>query len=193
MYYTIFGAWPVSLDHGSDYGADSSDTVKLLNYGFNKYDEIKQPLATILKPKYHVNTFGTSITGWILCLSYISTSSILSLFSGATITCVCAISGIYFKMFSKNKQKNRVGTVLLGFATLMTGMTTMSDSMSAMQSDPAFISTISAVSHPVPAFLIGLVFTVRQIVITFYRIVTTYRNIISDVFPNCNRKIKNIS
>lgn len=28
-YYTILGAWPTNLDHGSDYNADSSDTVKL--------------------------------------------------------------------------------------------------------------------------------------------------------------------
>lgn len=135
----------------------SSSAVSIMAVGFVNSGVMKtaQSIPVVLGA-----ILGTSITGWILCLSYISTSSILSLFSGATITCVCAISGIYFKMFSKNKQKNRVGTVLLGFATLMTGMTTMSDSMSAMQSNPAFVSTISAVSHPVPAFLIGLVFTV---------------------------------
>ena len=27
-YYTIFGAWPTHFDHGGDYSADSSDTVK---------------------------------------------------------------------------------------------------------------------------------------------------------------------
>ena len=28
-YYTIFGAWPTQLQHGSDYGADSSEVVKM--------------------------------------------------------------------------------------------------------------------------------------------------------------------
>lgn len=28
MYYTIFGSWPSAFEHGSDYGADSSETVK---------------------------------------------------------------------------------------------------------------------------------------------------------------------
>lgn len=27
-YYTILGAWPTNFDHGGDYGADNSDTVK---------------------------------------------------------------------------------------------------------------------------------------------------------------------
>lgn len=27
-YYTIFGCWPTTFNHGGDYGADNSDTVK---------------------------------------------------------------------------------------------------------------------------------------------------------------------
>lgn len=46
---------------------------------------------------------GTSVTGWILCLSYIDGSNgIAQLLSTATISAIVAIIGIIFKMFVKN-------------------------------------------------------------------------------------------
>ena len=47
---------------------------------------------------------GTSITGWILCMSYIDGSSgIAQLLSTATISAVVAIVGIIMNMFLKKK------------------------------------------------------------------------------------------
>ncbi len=60
---------------------------------------------------------GTSVTGWILCLSYIDGSNgIAQLLSTATISAIVAIIGIIiFKMFVKKKSgfKN-VGDIMLG-------------------------------------------------------------------------------
>ena len=47
---------------------------------------------------------GTSITGWILCLSYIDGSSgIAQLLSTATISAIVAIIGIILRTFVKKK------------------------------------------------------------------------------------------
>ncbi|MBQ2473030.1 MAG: Na/Pi symporter, partial [Lachnospira sp.] len=70
---------------------------------------------------------GTSITGWILCLSYIDgVSGIASLLSTATISAIVAIIGIIFKTFVKKNTYKNVGDIMLGFAILMVGMQTMS-------------------------------------------------------------------
>jgi len=70
---------------------------------------------------------GTSITGWILCLSYIDgASGIASLLSTATISAIVGIIGIVFKTFVKKNTYKNVGDIMLGFAILMVGMQTMS-------------------------------------------------------------------
>ena len=70
---------------------------------------------------------GTSVTGWILCLSYIDGSSgIAQLLSTATISAIVAIIGIIFKMFVKKSGFKNVGDIMLGFSILMVGMQTMS-------------------------------------------------------------------
>ena len=60
---------------------------------------------------------GTSVTGWILCLSYIEGSGgIAQLLSTATISAVVAIIGIIFRMVMKKDSYRHVGEIMLGFA-----------------------------------------------------------------------------
>ena len=67
---------------------------------------------------------GTSITGWLLCLSLLGgKSGWLSLLSTDTISAVVAFIGIIWLMFSKKENKKNLGGIMLGFAVLMYGMT----------------------------------------------------------------------
>ena len=60
--------------------------------------------------------FGTSITGWVICLSYIEGAGSLSqLLSTATLTGVVAVVGIILKIFCKGKIQHYVGDILMGF------------------------------------------------------------------------------
>ena len=103
---------------------------------------------------------GTSITGWILCLSYIDgVGGIASLLSTATISAIVAIVGIIFKTFVKKNTYKNVGDIMLGFAILMVGMQTMSSAVSPLKSSPAFVSLLTMFKNPVLGILVGIVFT----------------------------------
>ena len=103
---------------------------------------------------------GTSITGWIVSLSSIgNTSGWLQLLSTSFITSALAIIGICFYKFSKKPSKNYVGTVLLGFAVLMFGMSAMSTAVQPLQESEAFVGLLTEFSNPVLGILVGMVFT----------------------------------
>lgn len=103
---------------------------------------------------------GTSITGWILCLSYIDGSSgIATILSTATISAVVAIVGIIFKMFIKKDVYKNIGDIMLGFAILMVGMQTMSGAMDPLKQSETFKNTLTMFSNPFIGILIGIVFT----------------------------------
>lgn len=103
---------------------------------------------------------GTSITGWILCLSYIDGSEgIAALLSTATISAIVAIVGILFKMALKKDIYKHLGDIMLGFAILMLGMQTMSTAVSPLKDNPAFTGVLTMFSNPFVGILIGIVFT----------------------------------
>ena len=102
---------------------------------------------------------GTSITGWIACLSSVGGSSgIVGLFSTATITGIFAVVGICLQKFSKNQKRNQIGGILMGFAVLMFGMSTMSGSVAPLRESAAFIDLLTEFSNPALGILVGAVF-----------------------------------
>lgn len=103
---------------------------------------------------------GTSITGWILCLSYIEGSSgVAALLSTATIAGVVSIIGTCLRSFGKKNATKHAGNILLGFAILMVGMQTMSTAVSPLKENPVFINAFTMFSNPFLGILIGIVFT----------------------------------
>ena len=103
---------------------------------------------------------GTSVTGWILCLSYIDGSSgIAQLLSTATISAVVAIIGIIFKMFVKKTTYKNVGDIMLGFSILMVGMQTMSGAVSPLKESPQFVNLLTTFENPFMGILVGIAFT----------------------------------
>jgi len=103
---------------------------------------------------------GTSITGWILCLSYIEgTGGIAQLLSTATISAVVAVIGIIFKMFLKKASYHNVGDIMLGFSILMTGMQMMSSAVSPLKSNAHFVNALTMFSNPFMGIVVGILFT----------------------------------
>ena len=103
---------------------------------------------------------GTSITGWILCLSYIDGSAgIAKILSSATIAATAAIAGTLIKMLAKHSAHKHFGDVLLGFAILMVGMQMMSSAVSPLRESEAFISALTLLSNPFAGILLGIVMT----------------------------------
>ena len=103
---------------------------------------------------------GTSITGWIVSLSSLGQGGgWTALLSTTCITGVLATAGIVLLKFSGKQTHNRVGTILLGFAVLMFGMSAMSEAVSPLRESESFISLLTRFSNPLLGILVGIVFT----------------------------------
>lgn len=146
----LFGAGITTVIQSSS--ATSVMVVGFVNSGIMK---VRQAIPIVLGA-----IFGTSITGWVICLSALDAGSgWLILFSSSTLTCVTAFVGICFRMFSKNRFKNHLGDILLGFAVLMFGMSVMSGAVAPLQESEVFISVLTMFSNPVLGILVGIAFT----------------------------------
>ncbi|MBR6800174.1 MAG: Na/Pi cotransporter family protein [Eubacteriaceae bacterium] len=145
----IFGAAITAVIQSSS--ATSVMVVGFVNSGIMKF---KQGIPVVLGA-----IFGTSITGWVICLSQLEGTGWLSLFSTSSLTCISALVGIYLKMFAKGRTKNNVGEIFMGFAVLMFGMSAMSGSVSHLRESEAFISMLTKFSNPLIGILVGTLFT----------------------------------
>ena len=103
---------------------------------------------------------GTTLTAWLLSLAGISGDNFfLTLLKPMTFAPILAFAGIIMRMVSDKDRKKNFGTILIGFAILMTGMEFMSDSMSSVQDMKGFSGLLTAFSSPFIALIISMVFT----------------------------------
>ncbi len=103
---------------------------------------------------------GTSITGWIICLSYIEgAGSLRELLSTSTLTGIIAIVGIVCRMFAKKQSWQQVGDILMGFAVLMFGMSMMSGAVGALGEQEWFTRSLTSMKMPLLGILVGALFT----------------------------------
>lgn len=134
--------------------ATSIMVVGFVNSGMMK---VRQAIGIILGA-----ILGTSITGWIICLSDVGgagASDWVQIVSTATLTGIIAVIGIFLRMFCKNRTKQHVGDILMGFAILMTGMSAMSTSVEGLRESQAFINILTSFSNPVLGILAGILIT----------------------------------
>ncbi len=133
--------------------ATSAMVVGFVNSGMMK---LEQAISVIMGA-----IIGTSITGWVISLSYIGTgnSGVLDLLSTSTLAAIIGVIGIVLIMGSKKRKQKNVGEILLGFTVLMVGMEQMSGSVSGLRSDPAFLNLFATLSNPFLGIGFGLLFT----------------------------------
>ncbi len=135
--------------------SSSATTVMVVGFVNSGMMKLKQAIGIIMGAN-----IGTSITGWILCLSYIEGSSgIARILSTATISAVVAIAGTLLRMVSKRTVYRNVGNIMLGFSILMFGMQTMSGAVAPLKESEAFTSTLTMFSNPIAGILLGIAFT----------------------------------
>lgn len=135
--------------------SSSATTVMVVGFVNAGMMKVSQAIGIIMGAN-----IGTSITGWILCLSYIEgTGGIAQLLSTATISAVVAVIGIIFKMFLKKASYHNVGDIMLGFSILMTGMQMMSSAVSPLKSNAHFVNALTMFSNPFMGIVVGILFT----------------------------------
>ena len=134
--------------------SSSATSVMVVGFVNSGMMQVRQAIGIVLG-----SILGTSITGWILCLSDISGSGWVSLLSTATLTGIVAVAGIVLRMFCKDLTKHHIGDILLGFAVLMYGMSSMSGAVAPLKDSAAFIELLTRFSNPLLGVLVGTVFT----------------------------------
>lgn len=130
--------------------SSSATTVMVVGFVNSGMMKVTQAIGVILGAN-----IGTSITGWIVSMSFLDGAGWASYFSSATITAVMAIVGMVMHMFGKKATIKAFGNILLGFAVLMTGMSMMSSAVSPLRTNPTFINTMKTLNNPLIALLFG--------------------------------------
>ena len=135
--------------------SSSATTVMVIGFVNSMMMKLRQAISIIMGAN-----IGTSITGWILCLSYIEGSGgLATILSTATITALVAVIGIILRMFCKRSVYKNIGNIMLGFAILMMGMQTMSGAVEPLRENEMFINMLTMFSNPLTGILVGIVFT----------------------------------
>ena len=135
--------------------SSSATTVMVVGFVNSRLMNLKQAIHVIMGAN-----IGTTVTAWILSLSGISGSNMfLKLLKPSSFTPILALIGIVLFMFTKSNKKKDIGMVLLGFATLMFGMETMTGAVSGLRDVPTFGELFIMFKNPILGVLAGAVLT----------------------------------
>ena len=135
--------------------SSSATTVMVVGFVNSGIMTLKQAIGVIMG-----SNVGTTVTAWILSLTALEGDSFLvQLFKPSTLAPLLGTIGIAFHMFSKSKVKQNIGSILLGFMALMTGMSLMSDAMEFLKTEAWFANLMVSFSNPLLGILAGAVLT----------------------------------
>lgn len=135
--------------------SSSATTVMVVGFVNSGLMTLKQAIGVIMGAN-----IGTTVTAWLLSLGGISGDAVwVQLLKPTSFTPVLALIGIIMYMFSRDSHKNDTGMILLGFATLMFGMDTMSGAVSGLRDVPAFREMFVAFTNPLLGVLAGAALT----------------------------------
>ena len=135
--------------------SSSATTVMVVGFVNSGVMSLKQAINVIMGANV-----GTTVTAWILSLAGIEGSNFfVSMLKPTNFTPILALIGIVLYMFMKSDKKKDIGMILLGFATLMFGMDTMSASVAGLKNVPEFTSLMTKFSNPILGVLAGAILT----------------------------------
>ncbi len=135
--------------------SSSATTVMVVGFVNSGLLALKQAINVIMGANV-----GTTVTAWLLSLSGIDSDNfIVQLLKPTSFTPVLALIGIIFYMFCKGSKKNDTGLILLGFATLMFGMDTMSSAVSGLKNVGWFQDLFIMFTNPILGVLAGAILT----------------------------------
>ncbi|MBR3901755.1 MAG: Na/Pi cotransporter family protein [Ruminococcus sp.] len=135
--------------------SSSATTVMVVGFVNSGLMTLKQAINVIMGAN-----IGTTVTAWILSLGGIeSDNTFVQLLKPTAFTPILALIGIIFTMMSKSDSKKDTGTILLGFATLMFGMDTMSGAVEGLKDVPEFTELFILFTNPILGVLAGAILT----------------------------------
>ena len=134
--------------------SSSATTVMVVGFVNSGIMELHQAIGIIMG-----SNVGTTVTSWILSLSGLQGDSFfIQLLKPTSFSPLLAFIGILLYMGKSEKRKG-IGTILIGFAVLMTGMTTMSNAVTPLQDEAWFTNLFIRFSNPLLGVLVGALVT----------------------------------
>jgi len=135
--------------------SSSATTVMVVGFVNSGLMTLRQAINVIMGANV-----GTTVTAWILSLGGISSDNLfIQLLKPTSFTPILALIGTAMFMFGKSSKGKDTATILLGFATLMFGMDTMSSAVSGLKDVPQFQQLFIMFQNPVLGVLAGAVLT----------------------------------
>ena len=135
--------------------SSSATTVMVVGFVNSGLMTLRQAINVIMGANV-----GTTVTAWLLSLSGIDSGNVwVQLLKPSSFTPILALIGIVNYMFCRSSKKKDTGMILLGFATLMFGMETMSGAVAGLKDVPAFTDLFIAFKNPVLGVLAGAILT----------------------------------
>ena len=135
--------------------SSSATTVIVVGLVNAKVMTLRQAVGVIMGAN-----IGTTITAHILRLMDVSSDNLfMMMLKPTTWAPILAVIGIILYMTAKNSKKKEVGQIFLGMGILFAGMFQMSDPVSILKDDPAFVSILENFSNPIVGVLVGTIVT----------------------------------
>ena len=134
--------------------SSSATTVMVVGFVNSGIMELHQAIGIIMG-----SNVGTTVTSWILSLSGLQGDGFwITMLKPTSFSPILAFIGILLYM-GKNEKRKGIGTILIGFAVLMTGMTTMSSAVAPLQNETWFTNLFVRFSNPLLGVLVGAIVT----------------------------------
>ena len=135
--------------------SSSATTVMVVGFVNSGVMTLRQAIRIIMGAN-----IGTTVTAWLLSLTGIESGNFLvTMFKPTSFVPLLALIGIGLMMFSSSSKKKDTAVILLGFATLMTGMDLMSKAVSGLKEVPEFANILTLFTNPVFGVIAGAVLT----------------------------------
>ena len=135
--------------------SSSAMTVMLVGLVNSGIMQLEQTVGVIMG-----SNIGTTLTAWLLSTAGIKSDNILiSMLKPEHFAPLVALTGIIMLMVSKNKKRQDIGTILVGFAVLMYGMELMKNAVSPLAEMKSFSNLLTAFKNPIVSVAIGALFT----------------------------------
>jgi len=135
--------------------SSSATTVMVVGFVNSGIMKLSQAIHIIMGAN-----IGTTATSWILSLSGLEGDHFLvQLLKPSSFSPILALIGVFFLLFSKNAKKQDIGTIMVGFAVLMTGMDAMSAAVKPLANVPEFTGILTMFSNPILGLVAGAVLT----------------------------------
>lgn len=135
--------------------SSSATTVMVVGFVNSGIITLRQSIGVIMGAN-----IGTTVTAWILSLTGISSDNVMiQLLKPSSFTPILALIGTVLFMSGKTSKKKDTGTILLGFATLMFAMETMSSAVAGLSEVEEFKQMFLMFKNPFIGVVVGALLT----------------------------------